>query len=1606
MRGWRQSILHVPEAAKVEQERGFFARVWSHSEKQQMLSDVPTLSAGLIQTLWGEVQRKRELAESVTASLPQEVVATLVEASLGQASILLRTYEAASSPGDSPSPIVADFVEVDFQRIATHVKLRPTSSAIDLEIASMVASECWTTGSKRGLVLAAENTSGAPLLSLGVELKPLDGHADLVVSLRMSSIDVVYSAPFVDRCTVFFSSTGSSSVTTDENVSDGDSASNQTLDLNIVVEAPNLVMPLSFLDPHCPRLVLAFGELALHTNLEHLTQQPVSLGEDGKKHVSIEYFYQQAFDFDASKIRLLLVHDEQWRDYLERVPNNCAVVENLSLGMQIAMLTFPTKLLPKLRMTASLLSSPIAKLLPSDLADVLLIVDAILPSTDPAAQVKPLPAPSASATTTIHHHEDVAQGQSSKLLDDEFVFDDESLLPLGDPVALDIRFEAEKVELLLYESGVDHDVGLARLQVHKFTVGFVARVDQSVDLVTTIDSLSLLDERPQAVESRFKNLIIKPDDEHAPPLLSLKYSSHEQEMDMTVAMCPVQCFVVLPLVKQALSWNTMVQAKLGPALSARNEQKEPIIPRAQPPPQEGGRTRCQVLLPRIEVIIPEATNVQSPRAIGMSASFQVDYEAHGAVQEMQLLVTDVSVSKQGKLMPDVKAQLVESWGVTVSYRDTANVATCIDVLFPRLEVLINHSDCVLAMELLALLSEDTVEEDPEQSRRLAEGMILRPRETVLILFFLFPASRQLVVEPRRALHEGPGVLGGTAGVMDLLPFDVLDEVQAQCAEARVEQPVETPSTKLETLTVVLQGIKVQLVDDAGGQYEPLMSLVLRESRAIVSAWSVRPSAVTDLSFMADFFNPRARAWEPILRGRVGTDTQSKDDFWTLRARLESAKDTGSMQLKLTALESACVTVSHAMISSIQRISAFWLQLLKESALRSKSSALLLDADLNHSHLQTHVLFNYTGISLRWALEGMEPMVLHATRGSNCISFRGQNTRHRNRPGLMQVFMPDGTVLKDLPVDGARRRCFSLDRNTTLVYEIHFEDAMRVIELRSSIMFVSEATESVRINVIRADEHQRDARLSLDTSPQLVFEVLGHEHFGLPLNMCHHSWRIGAPAGTPFDWTELHLDIKVLRKEAETTLNGVLKYAHIVPCHAQEKGAYDWAYAVTAVGTPDAISHDQMSWIVTIGPPLTVRNLLNVSIKYKLLDMRDRKGEMPPLRAGVLERGGALELYQHNPNESLSLTIQVEGFAWSEPLVLGAGSSTTMLDDMERELEVHADTILDGVTQTVSLWVPFWLINHTRMGLLFQTTNGPGAILPVAGQDLPVYERWTAASCQLPMAEWFTVPEQREALMFSDLCLSFVIGDSQPAPALVLASASDTGVLTVPRKVDERLYELGVRCFASPGDFWRTKILQIDNRYHMVNMTDRLLLVTQRGSPHVVELQPNTQVPFHWMNGGSNPDSLQICVKLASGSEEDEWLWSGSFRLTQVSLFDVAVLSSDHVKRVRMAVQIHTENPLTAVVFRPSTTPIYKISNLTPLPLLIKQVGVTKDEGERLDPGESDVLYVWPEPTADKPRVEVSICDGAHFVSNHGIPMHGMGRGFCVGGMLLTIDFQL
>ncbi len=164
-------------------------------------------------------------------------------------------------------------------------------------------------------------------------------------------------------------------------------------------------------------------------------------------------------------------------------------------------------------------------------------------------------------------------------------------------------------------------------------------------------------------------------------------------------------------------------------------------------------------------------------------------------------------------------------------------------------------------------------------------------------------------------------------------------------------------------------------------------------------------------------------------------------------------------------------------------------------------------------------------------------------------------------------------------------------------------------------------------------------------------------------------------------------------------------------------------------------------------------------------------------------------------------------------------------------------------------------------------------------------------------------------------------------------------------------------------------MQLDDRFQLVNMCDRRICVGQKDTAQVIFIEPLEQIAFMW-HDGSKPKLLR--VKLG----EDKWLWSGAFEIKEVSLFEV-VMKKESGVRCRMLLQTTTDAPVTALIFRPSTSnfSIYRLVNSTRAPIWIRQVGVEREEGEWLNPKENS-SFAWPEPSLPQLRVSLSFGKGA------------------------------
>jgi vacuolar protein sorting-associated protein 13A/C len=177
-------------------------------------------------------------------------------------------------------------------------------------------------------------------------------------------------------------------------------------------------------------------------------------------------------------------------------------------------------------------------------------------------------------------------------------------------------------------------------------------------------------------------------------------------------------------------------------------------------------------------------------------------------------------------------------------------------------------------------------------------------------------------------------------------------------------------------------------------------------------------------------------------------------------------------------------------------------------------------------------------------------------------------------------------------------------------------------------------------------------------------------------------------------------------------------------------------------------------------------------------------------------------------------------------------------------------------------------------------------------------------------------------------------------------------------------ELGTRVFSGPSQFWRTKVVQLNDRFQIVNTCDKALCIRQVTTDQEVFIAPSEDVWYHW-------ESLSaprlIIVRIA----EPGWLWSGMFKIRDVSLFEVYLAKVSGV-RARLTVQSRSDALVTGMVIRPSAPDfaLYRVVNNTHMPLLMRQVGIEMDPGEWVNPKEN-APFAYHEPAKKRAMVLLS-----------------------------------
>lgn len=659
--------------------------------------------------------------------------------------------------------------------------------------------------------------------------------------------------------------------------------------------------------------------------------------------------------------------------------------------------------------------------------------------------------------------------------------------------------------------------------------------------------------------------------------------------------------------------------------------------------------------------------------------------------------------------------------------------------------------------------------------------------------------------------------------------------------------------------------------------------------------------------MGDHFDPQLQTWEPMLRGV--DRLHFRETGWSVHFAAARVGDLLRVDVIAKRVLSVCVTQS--LVDSMRRV---YLELMGRNekllktgtrVTRLLSLATLREnvrADIQEirraSARPTYVLLNSTGQDMRWSIGHDAPKDLQSRRERNvaiwvpsdiemCMNLIERNT--------LSLFLERGQNpwVKRLPIDGPRVMCFPFGSKQTLVYEIRYEEGLRLLEVRSNVQFVSQL-------------RQISVTIFCDGEEAGVLEA--HGVLSLPLPSANGRITFGSPSGDI-------LDLENVRKGTLVSLDGVLQRSLHV------RGRTDETYALLLTGTPDELYEGAVSWSIAVKAPLLIRNLLATDLFLRFRGVLDVDVEDQV----CIKRGESCELLFH----AEEIAIRYNGFDWSPFAALRRVTEFMLSGGGDVRVENLAKGVIgkdnDRSSQMLTFWSPFWLINNTDHVLMVDELEK----VPFLERGVP----YMFGGSTLHVGMEGERPRGRQGKIRAKLEFGYVHA---------------AGVIAID------VVELGVSVYSASGAFWRTKIVQLNDRYHVINMCDKRICMRQLTTEQEVFVAPGEQVWYHW-HSMTAPHWVSVRIG------ESGWLWSGVFEIKDVSLFDVNIYTETGV-RTRVTVQTTTDALITGIIFRAATPEFsfYRIVNSTRLPFLLRQFSVDMDPGEWLNPRDS-IPFAWYEP---------------------------------------------
>ncbi|XP_059165407.1 intermembrane lipid transfer protein VPS13D-like [Physella acuta] len=540
----------------------------------------------------------------------------------------------------------------------------------------------------------------------------------------------------------------------------------------------------------------------------------------------------------------------------------------------------------------------------------------------------------------------------------------------------------------------------------------------------------------------------------------------------------------------------------------------------------------------------------------------------------------------------------------------------------------------------------------------------------------------------------------------------------------------------------------------------------------------------------------------------------------------------------------------------------------------------------------------------------------------------------------------------------------------VVFEVQQEgSARKLIIVRSALVIHNRLDSPVDLRLEATDESGQCKSLTIPVNSTL------------PIPLSCINMRIRArPADWPVHFCKKPLDWQHVKKCGEHP-DGIRTCDVIGP---GEDGVYRFFVCVTRQKYPlevtlggtgqhgHGVIHPTLpGHVLTLLPPVTLLNLLPLELHYYL------KGTGV---SGNLKAGKQAALHGLDVLQNFHLGIHLENFPDCKELTFSPNMSHKKLllriyDNNKRMLKlVVRVNIVKGGSVLLIISAQFWLVNKSGIPLVFRQD---GSKVTAAGQ----FEEHEQARSVTPLL--FSFSDNDEVHLCQMRVGTSVHGaGTRPQWSVKFSLEGGTSkralhVVQMEGNRPDRVYNIGIQVSAGRGRYRGTNIVTFAPHFVLDNQSSFKLAITQQfmtkkevNQPEYLTAFPQSSLPYHWPRVDLNQ---LLCVKVL---DVEHCKWSGGFHIDKIHSFHINMRDMNGTCHL-LKVEVVQQGPTFFTVFADADVmpPPFRIDNLSEVPVLYHQTGVSDDRLKSFIKPHTQIPYAWDEPTVQPLRLTLSIMGG-------------------------------